>query len=141
MNTYYELVTYLNSIINLKEIDDEIINNFKNYNVYLNGERYDRFINHLINLFDDRINNCYEYLYNNLIETNDVKEFNLILSSIRNESLRELELINVNFINDEDKEKLTNFIKANHNEIINRLKQQYNKYKEIVNYLNNCLLN
>lgn len=141
MNTYYELVTYLNSIINLKEIDDEIINNFKNYNVYLNGERYDRFINHLINLFDDRINNCYEYLYNNLIETNDVKEFNLILSSIRNESLRELEFINVNFINDEDKEKLTNFIKANHNEIINRLKQQYNKYKEIVNYLNNCLLN
>ena len=141
MNTYYELVTYLNSIINLKEIDDEIINNFKTYNVYLNGERYDRFINHLINLFDDRINNCYEYLYNNLIETNDVKEFNLILSSIRNESLRELELINVNFINDEDKEKLTNFLKANHNEIINRLKQQYNKYKEIVNYLNNCLLN
>ena len=141
MNTYYELVTYLNSIINLKEIDDEIINNFKNYTLYLNGERYDRFINHLINLFDDRINNCYEYLYNNLIETNDVKEFNLILSSIRNESLRELELINVNFINDEDKEKLTNFIKANHNEIINRLKQQYNKYKEIVNYLNNCLLN
>ena len=141
MNTYYELVTYLNSIINVEELDDEIINNFKNYTLYLNGERYDRFINHLINLFDDRINNCYEYLYNNLIETNDVKEFNLILSSIRNESLRELELINVNFINDEDKEKLTNFIKANHNEIINRLKQQYNKYKEIVNYLNNCLLN
>ncbi len=141
MNTYYELITYINSIVNVKEINDEIINNFKNYNVYLNGERYDRFINHLINLFDDRINNCYEYLYDNLIETNDVKEFNLILSSIRNESLKELEFINVNFINDEDKEKLTNFIKANHNEIINRLKQQYNKYKEIVNYLNNCLLN
>ncbi len=141
MNTYYELVTYLNSIINVEELDDEIINNFKNYTLYLNGERYDRFINHLINLFDDRINNCYKYLYDNLIETNDVKEFNLILSSIRNESLRELEFINVNFINDEDKEKLTNFIKANHNEIINRLKQQYNKYKEIVNYLNNCLLN
>ena len=141
MNTYYELVTYLNSIINVEELDDEIINNFKNYTLYLNGERYDRFINHLINLFDDRINNCYKYLYDNLIETNDVKEFNLILSSIRNESLRELEFINVNFINDEDKEKLTNFIKANHNEIIDRLKQQYNKYKEIVNYLNNCLLN
>ena len=141
MNTYYELVTYLNSIINVEELDDEIINNFKNHTLYLNGERYDRFINHLINLFDDRINNCYKYLYDNLIETNDVKEFNLILSSIRNESLRELEFINVNFINDEDKEKLTNFIKANHNEIINRLKQQYNKYKEIVNYLNNCLLN
>ena len=141
MNTYYELVTYLNSIINVEELDDEIINNFKNYTLYLNGERYYRFINHLINLFDDRINNCYKYLYDNLIETNDVKEFNLILSSIRNESLRELEFINVNFINDEDKEKLTNFIKANHNEIINRLKQQYNKYKEIVNYLNNCLLN
>ena len=141
MNTYYELVTYLNSIINVEELDDEIINNFKNYTLYLNGERYDRFINHLINLFDDRINNCYKYLYDNLIKTNDVKEFNLILSSIRNESLRELEFINVNFINDEDKEKLTNFIKANHNEIINRLKQQYNKYKEIVNYLNNCLLN
>ena len=141
MNTYYELVTYLNSIINVEELDDEIINNFKNYTLYLNGERYDRFINHLINLFDDRINNCYKYLYDNLIKTNDVKEFNLILSSIINESLRELEFINVNFINDEDKEKLTNFIKANHNEIINRLKQQYNKYKEIVNYLNNCLLN
>ena len=91
MNTYYELVTYLNSIINVEELDDEIINNFKNYTLYLNGERYDRFINHLINLFDDRINNCYKYLYDNLIETNDVKEFNLILSSIRNESLRELE--------------------------------------------------
>ena len=35
MNTYYELVTYLNSIINVEELDDEIINNFKNYTLYL----------------------------------------------------------------------------------------------------------
>jgi len=141
MNTYYELITFLNNCVLEKEISIEIINDFKTFKTYLEGERYNRFINHLKNTLNDRINIKYNKIQDLLSNTISANEFMNIVDSIKNESLNQIELINTEFIKKEDQEKLYNIIKDNYNGILDKLKLQYNNFETIVNYLNNNLMN
>ena len=47
----------------------------------------------------------------------------------------QLKLVNINVIKDEDKNKLTDFIKTNFNEVLNRLKAYYKKNNTFVHYI------
>ncbi len=136
-NTYFELINYIYSLENKDNIDSETISQFNKYNVYLEGERYNRFINHLTNLLDERINEKYSYIINKVIYLENEREFEDNINLFFDESNSQINLINNKLVKDNEKQKLLEFIKTNNNEVIDRLKKYYDKYNNIINFLDN----
>lgn len=138
MNTYYELINFLYNKLKVSEIDDNLLKDFAYFNVYLEDERYQRFINNLTNVLSYRIQNALSKIDNCL---EDISLFTNSIDEFINESNNQIKLVNQStLIYEEDKEKIINFIKANHKDIIDSLIIKFNKYTKIKEYLNSCYL-
>ncbi len=134
MNTYFELASYLENVVSY-DINDEIINNLNDMNVDLRDERYNRFLNHILDILDNRINDFYKELHNKLDHIKSLTEFESEFNILTDEIDWQLKLVNINVIKDEDKNKLSDFIKTNFNEVLNRLKTYYKKNNTFVHYI------
>ncbi len=138
MNTYYELINYLYNTLAYNKLNDDLLNEFQNFNVYLLNERYQRFINNLttvlsnrINYFLDKVNECLE----------DANKFMHSIDNLIEETENQIKLVNISgLIYDEDKEKIISFIKANHKDIVDDLIAKFKGYDNIIEYLKNCYM-
>ncbi len=139
MNTYFELITYLENVVSL-DINNEAIKNLNELKVDLRGDRYNRFLNHILDILDNRINMYYKELHDNLDKIHNINEFEDKFNEVLEETEMQLKLIDINLINDEDQNKLSDFIKTNFNEIINRLRNYYKGNGAFVHYLDNYYL-
>lgn len=138
MNTYYELIDFIYNKLRTSEIDDNLLDKFKKFNVYLEDERYQRFVNNLTNVLSDRINGSINKIDNCL---EDVSLFINSIDDLTLESENQIKLIKEStLLHNEDKETVINFIKTNHKDIIDGLITRFSKYPKIKEYLSNSYL-
>ena len=139
MNTYFELASYLENVVNY-DINDEIISNLNDAIIDLRDERYNRFLNHILDILDNRINMFYKNLHDKLDHIKTLSEFESEFNILTDEIDLQLKLVTINLINEDDKNKLTEFIKTNFNEILNRLKTHYKNNSMFTHYINKYYL-
>ena len=134
MSTYFELVSYLDNVVTY-DINDEIVKNLNEMNVDLRGNRYNRFLNHILDILDYRINTYYKELHDRLGKIRNLDEFEDEFNNLLDEIDIQIKLSSISVIADEDHNKLVDFIKTNFNEILNRLKKYYENDSVFVHYI------
>lgn len=134
MSTYFELVSYLDNVVTY-DINDEIIKNLNEMNVDLRGNRYNRFLNHILEILDNRINTYYKELHDRLGKIRNLDEFEDEFNNLLDEIDIQIKLSSIAVIAEEDHNKLVDFIKTNFNEILNRLKKYYENDSVFLHYI------
>lgn len=124
--TYYELVSYLDSLINKPEIVDSDIDTINSKDISLTGTRYYRFIGQLNVLMTERLYNFRDNVEEKLgLDYMSSSDLILSMDPLRKEIEGCMKLLNIKYIKDENKNEFIKSIKKANNETIERLKEYF----------------
>lgn len=127
MTSYYDIVSYLDKMINMP-ISDEHINNLNNATVSLEGDRYIRFINQINYVVTERLRNIMDKVIDTVCERYlDLNELTLELNNIRSEVAFAQKITSINMIKEENKRNFWQSIIKNNNEIYEEIKKLYDE--------------
>ena len=132
--TYYELVSYLDKMINNISSDDHI-DVLNQANINLSGDRYYRFISQVNYLLTQRLKNLLDVLLDRCHSKNLSKEeLTSELSRLTEEVNYLKKIIDINLIKNENRNEFIKSIIKNNNEIIDVLLEFYidEEYKNII---------
>lgn len=123
--TYYELIVYLDTISN-EVRSEKVLDKLNNLNIYLKGDRYFRFIDHLSNLIQDRLDNAFYSLKSKILAKHmNIDEFSLELEDLVNEIEFNIKIANIKIVENENKEELIKSIYKSNNSMLDAIKPYF----------------
>lgn len=139
--TYYELVTYLDSLTTKTEILQSDIDYINSKEISLVGERYIRFINQINYLMAERLFNFSDKVQDRLMgDYMEDDELSLLISPLANEINYFKLLLNIKYIREENKKAYIKSIVEENNKILDRFKEFFNSDDDRLNIINSYYL-
>ena len=124
MKTYYELISYLDSLIKIS-IDNNIIDELNNFKIDLKSDRYYRFVIQLSYILNEKLKNSFDNLLSKSYDITDNDSLILELNVFKEEKDSLLSLLTINLLKDDEKEKLINELNDNYNKSLGKLRDSY----------------
>lgn len=134
--TYYELVSYLDSLI-IKPITDREIEYLNNSMISLSGDRYLRFIEHLSYLITERFKTYLTNISDKMGDSYlDSQQLTIELSTLKEEVNIANKLSSIKLVKEENQKELKKSIIKGNNVIIDTIRTVFVSDEERLNVLN-----
>ena len=119
MMTYYELIDFLESIVNSSK-EDKNLNQLNSFNVSLKGDRYFRFIDQMSYVIKERLTIALDNIVNKIkIENINYDLFVIEFNDLLNEFEYCKKLINIKLIQENNRSELYTTLNSSINNILN----------------------
>lgn len=141
--TYYEWVNYFDKL-KYNSISDENINQINNANILYTGDIKIRFLNHIVDVINYRLNEAVDnFLMKLNLVVQDQNNLLLEIGYLKNEMLIARRLATIRHFDDETKKALLDNISKFGNEMNNQIKDSFTNInnQDILMIINNLDLN